>query len=66
MNHKGTGLGLSICKSLVEQMGGKVRVESEINVGSKFIITMQLKAIDTLVYRHDNNLRETQKREILE
>jgi len=46
MNHKGTGLGLSICKNLVEQMGGTVHVESEINVGSKFIITVQLRVVD--------------------
>ena len=27
-NPKGTGLGLQICKSLIEQMGGNVYVES--------------------------------------
>jgi hypothetical protein len=50
MNHKGTGLGLSICKNLVEQMGGKVTVESELNVGSKFIITMQLRVTDKVIF----------------
>lgn len=36
----GTGLGLSITKDIVEQHGGKIEVESQVNVGTKFIITL--------------------------
>ncbi len=32
----GTGIGLSICKSLIELMGGKIWVETELGAGSTF------------------------------
>ena len=37
---KGTGLGLSICKQLVELNHGKIWVESEQNLGSKFFVEL--------------------------
>lgn len=36
----GSGLGLTFCKLAVESHGGGIRVESELNKGSKFIITL--------------------------
>lgn len=39
-HEKGTGLGLSICKELVELNDGKIWVESEPNLGSKFFVEL--------------------------
>jgi signal transduction histidine kinase/CheY-like chemotaxis protein len=42
----GTGLGLQIAKSLVEQMGGKMWLVSNENVGSQFYFILTLKISD--------------------
>ncbi len=42
--YQGTGLGLSIVKRIVNKLGGKVWVESEMNHGSNFTFTIPLKS----------------------
>ena len=39
-SYMGTGLGLSIAKQLAEMMGGSIEVESKLNMGTTFILTL--------------------------
>lgn len=47
MNHSkgGAGLGLAICKEIVDQMGGRLEVESKVGKGSLFRVILPIKPI---------------------
>ena len=44
----GTGIGLSIVKSIVESHNGCIEVESEVNKGSSFIVTLPIEQAQVL------------------
>lgn len=50
-SHTGTGIGLHYAKSLVQQHGGEIKVESTAGVGSKFII--QLPRNETVIAKSE-------------
>lgn len=48
-NKPGTGIGLSIVKSIVESHNGCIEIESEINKGSSFIVTLPIEQVGETV-----------------
>ena len=59
----GTGLGLFLCRQLVEMQGGRIWVESELNLGSTFFVALPRVSSDRAQVVNDNS---KQKIEVLQ
>lgn len=53
---KGSGIGLSLAKAFIELHEGTINVESTLNVGSKFIVTLPLRHIAADVSEAGKNI----------
>lgn len=54
-NYEGVGLGLTITQKLTKMMGGEIRVESQVNIGSVFTVIFPVVKTEEL----DENLLKT-------
>lgn len=63
---EGTGIGLVITKKIVEEMGGEIGVESEVDVGTTFWIKLPLKNDAVIDRRNPEHLREPKNLHTLE
>lgn len=50
---QGTGLGMPISRNIVRMMGGDIKVESKVGVGSRFTVTMYLKLQEKDIIHYD-------------
>ncbi|MGN0466172.1 MAG: response regulator, partial [Lachnospiraceae bacterium] len=50
---QGTGLGMPISRNIVRMMGGDIKVESKLGVGSRFTVTIYLKLQDAIEVQYD-------------
>ncbi len=46
---EGMGLGLSVTQNLIESLGGRVELETEVGLGTRFIVTLPLFPAETIV-----------------
>ncbi|GAB4043699.1 hybrid sensor histidine kinase/response regulator transcription factor [Spirosoma jeollabukense] len=43
--YEGTGIGLALVNELIELIGGEIRVDSQLNMGTTFVVTLPVQAV---------------------
>ena len=49
LNKEGCGLGLTISKNIAQALGGDITLQSEVGIGSKFILTLPYKESQSIL-----------------
>jgi len=68
MKHAGTGLGLSIVKKLLDMMGARIEVQSEIGVGTTFTIYIDFEIVpdeEVKLFTQNNNAQLNHSDELI-
>ena len=65
-NIEGSGLGMTITLSLLKQMGGTMKVESEYNVGSTFTVRIPQKVVDPTPTGNFESLLKRQRQALVD
>ncbi|MFZ4797353.1 MAG: response regulator [Bacteroidia bacterium] len=56
---EGAGLGLSICQKIIEGLGGKINIKSEVGVGSNFSFDLSIDVVDSLYIKTEISIQNS-------
>lgn len=58
--YKGTGLGMAITKKFVDLMGGTITVDSQLNVGTRFVLEFPMEIDQRQPEEQESDVRQTE------